>query len=108
MRNRCMSLRRDVGLRIRRLRRDVCRKSLRDVARRLGVSRSLVEKIEGGRRDLTVSMCRRIAEELGVDLAWLLLDGVPGWDEVVLETAVRLKGSGVSAERFRAWLARRP
>lgn len=98
------SFTRRLGRRISRLRR--CSRpivSQEDLARRIGVSRSYVAKIENGAGDPTLALTKRIAEVLRVPMAELVREdhGDPDlerWHEIGLRTCRVFNRLGLSPE----------
>ncbi len=109
------SFARRLGRRISRLRR--CARpilSQEDLARRIGVSRSYVAKIESGEGDPTLALAKRIAEVLRVPIAELVREdhGDPcleRWHETGLRTCRVFNRLGISptdAEPIVDWIAK--
>jgi len=73
--------------------------SQEELARRVGISRSYLAKIERGEKDLPVCLAVRIARELRVPLGEYVgvLDdgGADGWHELALRMCRTLQRSGV-------------
>ncbi len=82
--------------------------SLGDLSRRVGRSVSYLEKIEGGRQDVPLSLLAAVAASLGIDLGVLLAEEPGGWGNVVRAIAARWRGLGVGPGAFDAWLSGAP
>lgn len=98
----------EIGGRIKHLRRAVLCMTLGELSRRVRRSQSYLEKIEGGRQDVPLSLLARIAAVLGIDLALLLATEPSGWAPVVLDIATRWRRLGADPRAFDAWLSAAP
>ena len=97
-----------IGERI-RARRQELGSSLRDLARKTGLTASFLSQVETGQANTSISSLRRIAEALNVSIHYLLQEG-PKHDPVVRADSrpkITLSGSKVVYEMLTADAARK-
>lgn len=98
----------EVGRRIRHLRIRVWGESARQLARRAGISRAYLEKIETGERDAPIGVLARVAGALGLSLSVLVANAPLGWGEVLVHAVSRWRATGAPRAALTRWLTRAP
>lgn len=72
-----------IGERIRYLRISLLKMSQEDFARKIGLDRTYMSKIEAGKQNLTLETLNKICEGLGITLKELFDFDVPNGEELV-------------------------